>query len=377
MIICFKCSIVSKAALDGLVGSGAYRDYAEAINVAIVNLEAVHREVGSDEAVVLNETALASERAAQGPKRISPSQSVLRDVGNTTRGSLIGQENIQLLRRPESVEGIAASALPGDVWGPGSDVPPDRWVFGQFNRMLPAKVSCRGLANLLIGNRKALDVEDAGRLISHVALHMGELLRRYDEETGTDRDNSLGVAFPKAGDTLPKSLLRYATQFVCSVSSSGQLSGLPYALKFLNTAGVRGQMVGLTEPGLAFAQMWNPVLDGAEDTWKKRFSDDEVIFLLEHIAQWVPAEASAYLTLGRLVLEGFNAPSAIDGALTEIVRKSTSSPPSESFVSSQRSGAISRMTDLGLITRIREGATVQYEVTDAGRRYIERLGTAN
>jgi hypothetical protein len=45
---------------------------------------------------------------------------------------------------------------------------------------------------------------------------------------------------------------------------------------------------------------------------------------------------------------------------------------SESFLASQRSGAISRMEDLRLVLRVRDGVRVFYDVTDIGERYMAR-----
>ena len=48
---------------------------------------------------------------------------------------------------------------------------------------------------------------------------------------------------------------------------------------------------------------------------------------------------------------------------------------SQSFLASQRSGAVSRMSDLGLIERRREGVRVFYAVTDDGRAFLRECAT--
>jgi hypothetical protein len=45
---------------------------------------------------------------------------------------------------------------------------------------------------------------------------------------------------------------------------------------------------------------------------------------------------------------------------------------SQSFLASQRSGAVSRMSDLGLIERRREGVRVFYAATEDGVVFLER-----
>jgi hypothetical protein len=53
MIICFKCSPETKEALDTLVESEQYRDYAEAISIAVVNLAVLQGELADKEAIVI------------------------------------------------------------------------------------------------------------------------------------------------------------------------------------------------------------------------------------------------------------------------------------------------------------------------------------
>jgi hypothetical protein len=201
-------------------------------------------------------------------------------------------------------------------------------------------------------------------------MSLGEFLVNRDQQQKTDRDDALATAFPTPGEAADKGRQRYAHQFVASVNANGQLSGLPFDLKLINYVRHRDPKLQLTEVGWQFAQMRNPILDGSQTKPIQRLSAEEVTFLLDHIARFVPAEDFAYRTILAAIASGEDTPQRLDTALQRYVssdRKLTSS-----FLASQRSGAISRMTDLELVARVRDGVRVSYVVTPNGKRYTQR-----
>jgi hypothetical protein len=262
--------------------------------------------------------------------------------------------------------------MPDDIWAVGQEIPLDRWVFGQYNRLLPAKASCRALAHLVCEEPRGVLLEEAAQQIAEKAAVLGELLGRHDLEHKIGRDHKLSTAFPSVDKEA--SLQRFATQFVASVNSRGQVSGLLMDLKLVNSNGSGATRLKPTTVGWQFATMPNPVLDGMQETPIHKFSDDERDFLLKHIARSVPAEDFAYRAVLSAIEDGADSPDAVGLALRRYIPKSDERRMSESFASSQRSGAISRMTDLSLLQRIREGVRVSYVLTDTGRRYLQGWG---
>lgn len=103
----------------------------------------------------------------------------------------------------------------------------------------------------------------------------------------------------------------------------------------------------------------------------EKFSTEEREFLVHHIATAVPAEAFAYRSILEAVKAGHNTPEKLDAALKAYVSPDRAEDLSQSFLSSQRSGAVSRMSDLDLIGRQRDGTRVTYAVTDEGRAFLE------
>lgn len=68
-------------------------------------------------------------------------------------------------------------------------------------------------------------------------------------------------------------------------------------------------------------------------------------------------------------------PEKIDKALKAYVDDSRAQELSKSFFASQRTGAISRMNDLGLIVRERDkddGVSVKYVLTKRGREFLKQ-----
>jgi hypothetical protein len=101
-----------------------------------------------------------------------------------------------------------------------------------------------------------------------------------------------------------------------------------------------------------------------------RLSDDECSLLLEHIARSVPVEDFAY----RLVLKGIeggaNTPDTLDEFLVRSVPTDTEGLTKQ-FIATQRSGVISRMIDLGVIARVRDGVRVTYAFAPRAGEYLK------
>jgi hypothetical protein len=375
MIICFKCSPETRRALDSLLQSGEYKDYSEVISFAIMNMAVLHDEVLKRGSVIINSNS----------ELTSPTHNIpvtMKEAAETT-------SQRELYRNPNpptelfvvpavfSLEGLSESPppladLPDDIWARGQEIPLDRWIFGQHNKLLPAKASCRALANLLIDKPKGVLLEEAAQQIAAEAAILGDFLAYQDKENGITRDEALSTAFPSTGNDGEKSRLRYANQFVASVNRQGQVSGLLMDLKLVNGRGRRRPYLMLTEIGWQFAVMPNPVLDDSQKMPTQKFSQNEREFLISHIAQSVPVEDFAYRTILTTIKGGTNTPETIDTTLQEHVPQDTERSLSKSFLSSQRSGAISRMADLGLVERVRDGVRVFYVVTDTGDEYLQK-----
>ena len=364
MILCFNCLQETKRLLDELLHSGGYRDYGDVITTAIANLSMLQGEIARTGPIIIGDTEQQTG-APPAPSVIAPT----RETTPVIAPPIVPTQLLpaRLLRKGIGTPPVPPSPLPDDVWTSGAPVPLDRWVFGQYNKLLPAKVSCRALAHLLTAEPRGVILDDAARQIAADAKTFGVLLRQYDEQHQTDRDAALAVAFP-AGDE-DKAVTRYANQFVANVNKFGQVSGLLLDLKLINYTKTKDVRLLLTSVGWQFASLHNPVLDAFPPTTLQKFSDQEVTLLLGHVATAVPAEDFAYRTIIAGITAGAATPDQIDEHLQQFVSADRQEQLSKSFLASQRSGAISRMVDLGLLRRSREGVRVSYMVTARGQEY--------
>lgn len=383
MIICFECNKDTKKLLDSFVGGGEYENYSEIISVAVNNLKMIGAAVGANGSLVIaSHGELPATRVDRAKDRPPPKVAVKRKIGKTVAARIVESAISsvpsvpELFKRPtDECETPDLMQLPDDLWVRGTDVPLNRWLFAMYNKLLPAKANCRALCSLAESSGNGVELETATGKIAHEALLLGDYLLTWDSKLGLNRDSSLATAFPTSTRDVDKSVGRYGNQFVANLNKYGKLTGLLFALKLINYRRTKGNtFIHLTEPGWRFARMENPVLDGDDLSDSMRFSDNEIDFLLEHIAKCVPAEDSAYRAILKLVQDDVNTPDAIDQELQSTVSDEDKERVSVSYLVSQRSGAVSRMSDLDLIRRVRNGVAITYEATPRGANYLASYG---
>ena len=410
MLVCFRCAPETKDRLDTLVASGAYRDHGEVISAAVMNLVLMEKEFASNGQVVIDGSTSGNgdgeatpgerptvsqqnRRKKRAVKKKSPQKKpkVGKSMGRkepTEAKTPVAAAKEELMKRPHIPRIFLRDALPdaeprgladlaGDMWAHGQEVPLDRWVLGQFNRLLPAKVNARALIHLFVREKGGLEIARAAEMVATEALNLGDYLAAIDEERKVARDDALATAFPQRRKDPEKGRTRYANQFVVYQNGRGELSGLMIDLKLINVEICRRERrIIPTHTAWDLAQMENPILDGAGNGAVQKFSDQERAFLVEHVLRGVPVESFAYRVILETVMQGDNTPEKIDGALKKYVSQDRAEQLSQSFLTSQRSGAVSRMSDVGLIERHREGVRVIYGVTKQGEQFLSQYTNA-
>jgi hypothetical protein len=372
MIICIDISQRTKDELDRLLAAGNYRDYSEAVSLAVANQLLLHSHSAEN-----TTKAAVPELIAKG-QQPSQGKTLNIPVAESQKGPLVPELFLEL-GSEKKIQNLAP--YPEDSFAVGQEVPVDQWIFGQHNKLLPVKATCRALARLMTaeGGQSNLALAKTASEIASEAVKLGDYFRYFDERYGAHRDDALSFAFPYSdspnGD---KSRLRYANQFVASLTKQGTLAGLPIELKLVNRDQSRTPQILLTEAGWLFATMRNPILDdhnhqaskhqvfnagGVILGQRRKFSDEEIEFLLAHIRSQVPAEAFAYKVVLEAITQGANTPDKLDDALEVYLPKRDEKPFTRAFLTTQRAGVVSRMADLGLIQRIRDGIKVTYTTT--------------
>ncbi len=381
-MICFRCTVETKEQLDHLLATGTYKDYGEVIAAAVRNQALMEQELAANGAIVISALSPVTrppdvpndrdkqESSVKPPPNSNPPAK--QEASTPAIPPLFKQESL-----PEDLT-TGLAGLPADMWSLGQAIPLDRWVLGQFNRLLPAKANARALIHLFQEQPGGLPIKETAERIAAEAAVLGDYLSFLDERTGIGRDDALSTAFPTTAGDADKARVRYANQFVAYQNTRGELSGLMVDLKFINVVARRKERVIVpTRVAWEFARLRNPVLDGTANGVAEKFSSEERSLLLRHIVSSVPVEAFAYRAILEAVQGGDNTPDTIDAALKKsYVTEDRAGKLSQSFLASQRSGAISRMSDLGLIERQREGVRVSYAMTEEGRAFLAQCVAA-
>ncbi len=353
MLIYVRIDDSLKKKADELVSRGLYPDFNTVTTVALQNL------------------IVAEEDAAQSPG-ISTGTAQPSAHGNTRSAAPVTPGKVDLGMSLEwkgsvSVPKKLIVAFPADLFRPDQSVPVEKWVFGQQNRVLPAKINARLFIMLIAERGSEVELFEAANEISTRATHAFEFLSGLDKRFGHGKDDQLSTGFPEPGSD--KAISRYANHFAAYESTQGNLTGMLIQWKLVGVKRVKNKTFLLpTKACLDFAAMENPLMDRPiVEKPTEKFSAEEVSWAVDHLRKNVPVEASAFTTILNGLHEGFNTPDAIDGYVRKhAMEKLDISDP---FVSTQRSGAVSRMADLNLVRRQRDGTKVVYEVTELGEKW--------
>ena len=147
--------------------------------------------------------------------------------------------------------------------------------------------------------------------------------------------------------------------------------GLPAALGFVAHDSAKDPNLRLTKAGAQFAALANPLLDPG--LTGEKFTDDEIRFLLQHIQSCVPEEVSAFTAIIDAINEGANTPDKMDVFLRARFGFQDEAAMTATFLSTQRTGAISRLADLGLVYREKAGIRVTYTVSHSGKCFRSQV----
>lgn len=234
-------------------------------------------------------------------------------------------------------------------------------LWGQYNRLFPVKLVVRRLAILITedGN-EAIPYKRFREETALTAREYGLRIEEVDEREDRGRGEKIASALP-TGDKKDRSMERFKTHFVGQLEAGGELTGAAPDLRFVNID-PEEKSFGLTEAGLEFASIRNPLLDDGLEA-DQSLSAEERDFYVEHVRSEVAEEYEAMQFLAEAVMEGINRPTSLSEKVAEL-----NDNWSEAQAKTVRSGLASRMVELGLLTRHRVGARgTGYDLTDEGR----------
>jgi hypothetical protein len=302
---------------------------------------------------IQNQLYIESQELEIAPTTDSSTLSTSATTAPASQMKTVAIPNL-LSRDIEGVKTVKLGALerPSSLWG-------------QYNRLFPVKIVTRVAANLAKQydtNYLALwELQDKA---AEMARDLGKVIERKDRQLGKKRGTIMSAGLPVGRD---KATLRFKSQFVGYVTGT-KIEGAAPTLKLLDMISdeKNAVRVGLTQAGAKFASLVNPVIDAHD--FSTPLSNEEIDFLLDHIASEVPGEAKLIQLILNNVKKGIATPEKLNDKV-----KALHPDRSTNENVMMRAGVVSRICELGLLDRDKDGVKVTYVLTDKGEKYLKRL----
>jgi Arc/MetJ-type ribon-helix-helix transcriptional regulator len=325
--------------IEIMVSSGKYNSYSHFILIAAKNQITIE---GSQEELLQSTETIDMRLHTQSEVK---SQAPSSEAGTSILDSYTSFDAVKTIQEPDE-KMISSDCL-----------------WGQYNRFFPVKITLRTLASLLKNGNDTVNLDQLQEAAYNEARVIALRLKREDKKQKRDYGERLSSGLPAKSSS--KTENRFKNHFVGYLSRGGKLEGAANTLKFTNmfedSDGIT--RVGITESGLAFASLRNPIID--EDNYDAALGEEESEFLLKHIFNNLEREKQAVMLVLKGVSSGVSTPDALNEALRTISRDW-----SDAMLNTIRAGLVSRLSELGLLDRQKKGTKVQYLVTEKGRAFL-------
>jgi predicted transcriptional regulator len=234
-------------------------------------------------------------------------------------------------------------------------------LWALYNRLFPVKTVLRVLLNIVSSSSPKdgfVDLAEVQDAATQEAVLLFKVLSRIDKKNGRKPGEKLTAGLPKSRDRAKD---RFRLYFVGSINSKNRLEGAPAILSFVNIRSDESgkAQIGLTESGVRFAELENPILDRQD--YSSALSAEEASFYMQHIAKKLEKEYRLCNVVLETIANGRNTPDE----LTQVVLDLNPDTEKEE-AQAIRSSLVSRLSELGLLTRKRKGLNVTYVLTPRG-----------
>ena len=290
-------------------------------------------------------------------------------------------------RQPKNAVKVAVAtdrsllAIPVDI-PPAVEMPKldpnnkNRPLWGQINRLAPSKVSLRILANILARSKTGwADLKVVSAAVCEQAPIIKGILQDSDMKTGRKRGEGFAAAFPT---DLKPSLQRFTSQYVGYIAKeSGEPQGLLADLSLVNLRrspeGVAE--IGITEPGIVFTKLPSPLVDTVlllDKPASLAVSLEEARFLISHLQLHRPGELEFLRYVARRIGEGASNPTALLTAVDDYFKEDRRGMSiTDAVLGTMRTGAVSKLVELGIIAIKKDGARSTYQLTEYSNQVLE------
>jgi len=338
--------------IEGLMAEDKYRSVAQFINTAITNqIFLEHSDSETIENIPHNKVGPVAEKELFYSIPKIPTVFEKYDLKN-------------LNNSPEAVEIPELKNIVSSVPRKSRDEVGEKyiWMWGQINRIFPVKIGLRVLF-VLLGERQWMDLEEFSDTAANIASEIGEIISIFEKSKTRLYGSKLSAGLPSKKSY--KSKMRYKSHFLTIMMNNGLLDGAMCVLRFANLKKTsRGSVeVGITKPGIEFARIENPIIDGEIN--KISFNKVEIEYYLNHIKKYVPGENYAFLWLLQKLSNNPAGPEDINEELNREIGNKWGI--STDFVNTQRAGLMARMYELGLIEKKKTGLNVTYSISNSGK----------
>lgn len=364
---------LSYAVLSGikeLVDSGKYPSLESVIEVACFNQLALERSGGAQ----LKNSGLALSTEPKGSQRKSGAGTPQKKRG--TIGKI--ERQVYLVDRSDQAEDVeavlkpfkkvaSAKASPSPLPTMSKEAEGDH-IFGQVNRLFPMKLVCRWVMGASNSRHQWPSLTEVSEALADDAARLGSLLEQQDLAKDRKRDDCLATGLPRRSNGPSKD--RFLSQFVARVTRGGHI--FPGAMCQYKLASIQDQTLRLSQRGIDFALIDNPLLDSQLNTSPSALNSEETHFLLAHILEWVPQEQADIQAVIGAIATGSSTPTS----LTTALRSCLPSDWNDGEMQTHVSGLIARMSELGLLRRRWHGRHVEYELSNVASPQMEKVHEA-
>lgn len=358
MIVGVKLNPTSYKKIREFVEKGAYESVESFVEIAVLNQ------------ILLESNGVASIEPITVP-RIAMSETARSKSSQTKQQSV--QQSIQYLACPKDTPLPIVPPLP---------IPEEIRSFpiwGQINRLAPAKMVLRMLANHILSlGKDCIDLKRFSADVAETATSTRMYIEKKDKKNRI-RGEELYIALAKKD---PGSQQRFINFYIGKLPSGkwteGILTGLGLARIEQTEDG--SVVIGLTEAGCKLACLHSPLIDEfllQEKQIEAPLSPGEVEFLLNHLKANKPGEFEYIVRLLRFIREGTATPTSLRIKVGQFLRdRHPTIKMSEKFVNTMLVGAMGRLVEMRLVGIEKDAQKSRYSVTDAGSALLSREAKA-
>jgi hypothetical protein len=338
--------------IKDFVEKGKYESMENFVEVAILNQ------------ILLETNSAATLRAHREFETTSREESVNRSSQAKRQAS--GQQVIQYLECPK--DALISVLPPLELTKELRSFP----IWGQINRLAPAKIVLRMLANQILHEPNRVDLKHFSAEVAEATTLLRTLIEKKDKKERI-RGTELYIALPKKD---PNSQQRFINFYVGKLPSGkwtdGILTGL--GLARIEQAEDGSVVLGLTESGRTLGCMSSPLIDefllqGTQID--DPFSSAEVKFLLEQLRVNRAGEFQFMLSVLRLIKGGTVTPPSLRQKVNLFLSNTYPTMKiSEKFVNTLLVGLMGRLVEMRLVEITKDAQKSKYSITVSGELLI-------